>query len=267
MNTDSSEPEVEPVHTCRYGGHPIVGGSYWTFYREVDGVEVKEYACNPHHTEKRVADYLVTRVLTTGLMTEASLESYRRKELYGVRYDEPYPTFVEDGVTETVPPMWFDEFMDACNRVQAAAKVWEREVWFGGDDPTADPSRVEPYSPRMLDCLAYKRDADGRLDRSVLPKGSLQAFVIPAEYKGYKAEVDGRTYLSHTMCGRSIFQIDEGDDSVGIILDEDSPSARGGIRNIHATAERAIQLIEQATADWKAGRINLVHGDGVGFGF
>ena len=101
----------------------------------------------------------------------------------------------------------------------------------------------------------------------MLPPGSLQAFVIAAPLKGYSAKVDDRTYLSYSMAGRSIFQVDADDGQfVSIILDETSPTARGGVRTLRARSETAAGLLTLAAEDWKAGRIEFKPSDGVGFG-
>lgn len=259
METTTESPKV-----CRHGGHVIDEQRGWVTHVQTDDkgerTRPDEYSCTFHDDLKRVEEYERTRVLRTGLITLAVLEQDRRRRALGLRYDDVYAPTIK---------LWFDHFMADLERVNVAAKVWEREVWFGGETPDSDPKRVEPYSENMPDTLAYKRDAKGKIKLKHVPKRSLQAFVLPAQYKGYRCDVDGLTYLSYTMCGRSIFQIDDDANgtSVGIILDEDSPTARGGIKSIDATADQAVDLIERAVANWKAGRIVLVHQNGVGFGF
>lgn len=256
--TDTSTHTRAPK-LCRHGGHNIdEAAGYVAFYPadSTDTVEPDEYACREHDEERRVAEYTKTQVLRTSLISRAVLDQDDRRRALGLPRMEYNPAI----------KLWFDDFCDDLECVNDAAKVWEREVWFGGEHPERDPRRVEPYSENQPETLAYRRNKHGSPRAELLPVGSLQAFVVPAEYKGYKAEVEDRTYLSYTMCGRSIFQIDRADGTfVSIILDEDSPEARGGVRSIDATAEQAIVLIKQAIADWKGGRIHLVHSDGVGF--
>ena len=246
-----------PDKICRYGDHPIAEDDrYYTFFTVVgakvgEKAEPESYACEKHETEHRVDEFMKTRVLTTGLIMSAALSHDRRRRDLGIKLDEPFnPT----------KKLWFDEFMADHDRVGVALKLWEREVWFGGKEPHLDNTMTRPYK-NMPEFREY-------IDKTKLPEGSLQAFVGPAKYKGYRADVDGKTYLSYTMCGRSIFQIETANGTmVGIILDENSPTPRGGIKGIHATADQAIALIAQAIVDWKEGKINLVHSDGVGLGF
>lgn len=252
------QTEAEGPKTCRHGGHPIdeTRGYVEFVSTDAEGNETgpREYACDRHDKERRVDEFKKTRVLTTRLITEAVFAQSDRRRAMGVSEDEYRPTV----------KLWFDEFLDDLARVTAAAKVWEREVWFGGEEPHKDDKLTGPYGglPSWYEERQY-------LPGVKPPAGSLQAFVDAAKWKGYRADVDGLTYLSYTMCARSIFQVDDdaNETSVGIILDEDSPCPRGGIKSITATADQAVALIERAVADWKAGRVNLTHKDGVGFGF
>lgn len=261
--TPTVAPSTEKI--CRYGNHVINEsdrGGFTTFYHtDADGNPDKpdEYACAKHDKEQRVKEFKATKVLTTRLMTEAYLDQNDRMRALGLTDGNYHPT----------TKLWFDDFVAECDAVGVAAKRWEREVWFGGQFPDLDDEVTKSDDGLLPRYRTYRNKKTG------LPKGSLQAFVIPAQYKGYRADVGAgdsggpRTYLSYTMCGRSIFQIDDdvNDVSVGIILDEDSPSARGGIKSIHATGKQAIALIQRAVSDWQAGLIKWEHKDGVGFGF
>lgn len=234
---------------CQHGNHPIRNGR-WVKHFRVDAASVDTevtYSCEEHDDERRIKEYRETGILTTRLSMVAALEAYR----WGKR----------SAVGDT---SWFEYFQAEMGRVTEAFKVWEREVWFGGETPELDPDRVRPYSERLTDILAYKCDATGR---KLATKGSLQAFVLDAKWKGYRANVANTVYLSYTMCGRSIFQIDDSNGAmVTLILDEDSPTARGGIQGIQCTADKGVTLINKAVEDWKAGRITLVQNEGVGFG-
>lgn len=248
MDTETEAPKL-----CKTGGHLIPERDMWhgSFRVDDDGNQVGEttYQCHKHWLRERSAEFVKSRVLHTRLINDATLEQYDRKRLYGLRHDQPY--------SPGTPLAWFDTFCDDLAAVHAEAKLWERAVWFGGTEPDRDDTLTED------DQYGFRNYKEG-----VKPKAGLQAFVDAAEYKGYKAKVGDVEYLSYTMCGRSIFQIDAPDDvSVGIILDEDSPSARGGIKSISATRDQAIALIRQAISDWQAGKIKLEHGEGVGFGF
>lgn len=249
---------------CRYGNHPIDEQKRFTTFFSVgeDGKETEPqmYACEVHHLMHRIQEFKDTRVLTTGLMTEAFLAMADRKHALGLHSGDPY--------REDPPKMWFDEFVDATDTVDAAVKRWEREVWFGSQHPDKD-NKITQDDGDLPRYRTYKNKKTGP------PKGSLQAFVIPAQYKGYRADVPAGdsggplTYLSYSMCGRSIFQIDDdvNNVSVGIILDEDSPSPRGGIKMVAGRMGQIIDLIERSILDWKAGRIKWEHKDSVGFGF
>lgn len=251
--------------TCRYGNHVIDEsdrGGFTTFYstdKEGNPTKPEEYACRKHDKEQRVKEFKDTGVLTTGLMTEAYLDQDDRRRALG----QP----IGDYCVNT--KLWFDDFVAKCDAVNAVAKRWEREVWFGGQFPDLDDKVTKSDDGLLPRYREYRNKKTG------MPEGSLQAFVQAAEWKGYRADVGAGdsggpvTYLSYTMCGRSIFQVDDdvNNVSVGIILDEDSPSPRGGIKSIHATAEQAVALLQRAVLDWKAGRINFEHKDGVGFGF
>jgi hypothetical protein len=193
--------------------------------------------------------YLKDRVLTTRLMMTASLERDRRRRALGLQWDEPYTPSTK---------LWFDHFMADYDRVDEAFKLWEREVWFGGKEPHKDDTVSRPY-PDMPEFRQYIDKRKGA------PAGSLQAFVILAQYHGYRADVDGVAYLSYSIAGRSVFQIDAGDVSVGYCLDEDSPTPRGGIQSLSCTADRAVTLITRAITDWKDGKVTFAHSKNVGF--
>lgn len=249
MDTEPATPE--PVKVCRYKGHAIdENDRCYTFYTVKDDESVLDsYACEKHEMEQRVEDFMKDRVLRTGLIVTASLERDRRRRALGLRWDEPYTPSTK---------LWFDYFMDDYDRVDEAFKQWEREVWFGGKEPHKDDAVTRPY----LDMPEFRQYINKRTGP---PAGSLQAFVIPAQYHGYRADVDGVTYLSYSIAGRSIFQIDAGGDSVGYCLDEDSPTPRGGIQSLSCTADRAVTLITKAIADWKEGKVTLKHSKSVGF--
>lgn len=244
------EPEVK---TCCNGGHPIADDARYTaYYNIVDGEVAQEptsYECGKHASERRIADFLQTRTLTTGLIVEASLDRDRRRRALGIPWDGVYNPSIK---------MWYDHFMADCDRVDETFKLWEREVWFGGQAPHLDDTVTEPY-PDMPEFRQYIDKKKGA------PAGSLQAFVIPAKRQGYKAEVDGTTYLSYTIAGRSIFQIDRGDVSIGYCLDETSPTPRGGVQSLSCTADQAVALITRAISDWKEGKIVFQPSDKVGF--
>lgn len=255
-------PPTEKV--CRYGNHVIDETDrrgFTTFYsvdEEGNPTKPDEYACHDHDKDHRVKQYLDTGVLTTALMTEAYMDQHDRMRALGVT-EENYKPRVR---------FWFDRFVEECDRVHAAAKLWEREVWFGGKSPDKDDTLTEPYPGLGPPDRAYRKGAKP-------PEGSLQAFVHAAKFKGYRADVPTGdsggplTYLSYTMCGRSIFQVDDdvNGTSVGVILDEDSPQPRGGIKSVTGTADQAVALLLRAILDWKAGRVKFEHKDGVGFGF
>lgn len=196
--------------------------------------------------------FLKDRILTTRLMLTASLDRDRRRRALGLRLDDNYAPSTK---------MWFDHFMADYDRVDEAFKLWEREVWFGGQTPHLDDAVTKPY-PDMPEFRQYIDKRTGA------PKGSLQAFVIPAEWHGYEAVMedwDGVTYLSYTIAGRSIFQINAADARVGYCLDESSPTPRGGIQSLYCTADRAVALITRAITDWKYGKVTFVHSKDVGF--
>ena len=254
MNTEQAT--TEPVKVCRYGGHDIdENDRFYTFYTVVDGRAEEDstpntYACEKHETEHKVEEFLKDRVLRTSLMVTASLARDRRRRDLGLRWDEPYTPSIK---------LWFDHFMDDYDRVDEAFKLWEREVWFGGQTPHLDDAVTKPYAdmPEFRQYIDKKKGA---------PAGSLQAFVIPAKWHGYRADMwDGVTYLSYTIAGRSIFQIDAPDVSLGYCLDETSPTPRGGIQSLSCTADRAVTLITRAIADWKDGKVTFAHSDAVGF--
>lgn len=246
---------------CRTTGHLIhPDDRYVTFSRtDAEGniVGAEEYACEPCYYHQKKEEFLSTGVLTTRLLCKATLDAMDRKRSLGLLSRDNYPP--------GTPLQWFDEFCADLARVEGEVAIWQRQVWFGGKHPELDSTVTEPYSKNMPDEVAYKRKR-GEIIKGCIPEGSLQAFVCGAKWQGYSAKVDGVTYLSYTICGRSLFQVDAEDGaSVGIILDETSPKARGGIQSIDATADRAIALLQQAVADWQAGRIQLTHDDNVGF--
>lgn len=151
---------------------------------------------------------------------------------------------------------WFDVLCESMEPVEALVKTWEREVWFGGHDYSMDSAHTEPYAENMPEFRSYIRDEKGiRLEH--VPPGSLQAFVLAATMKGYSAKVGDVTYSSYTVCKRSLFQIESGPDRLTLILDEDSPMARGGIQGISATAKDAHAMLTRAIEDWKSGKIQL----------
>ena len=145
--------------------------------------------------------------------------------------------------------------MDSMKPVEAALKAWERAVWFGDAEPNKDNKVTRPakYIPESRE---YKSDS-----YTLCPEGSLQRFVRRANYKGYRCDVEGISYLSYTMCGRSLFQIERGEDRVTVISDETSPDPRSGLQGIHAKASVAKELLERAVADWREGKIKLVRND------
>lgn len=126
-------PTVAPPteKTCRYGNHVIDesdrGGFTTFFHTDEEGNPDKpdEYACAKHDKEQRVKEFKATKVLTTHLMTEAYLDQNDRMRALGLSDGNYHPT----------TKLWFDDFVAECDAVSAAAKRWEREVWFGGQFP------------------------------------------------------------------------------------------------------------------------------------
>lgn len=261
------EIATETPKICRYGNHPIDEQERFTTFFSVgekgEPTKPEEYACEGHYLQHRIQEFKDTRVLTTSLMTEAYLAMADRKHALGLHSNDPYRV--------DTPKLWFDEFTDAADTVDVAVKRWERQVWFGGQHPDKD-NKVTKGTKGSEGLSGYR---EYRNKKTGAPKGSLQAFVIPAQYKGYRADVPAGdnggplTYLSYTMCGRSIFQIDDdvNNVSVGIIVSEDEPSPRGGIKMVSGRMGQIIDLIERSILDWKAGRIVWEHKEGVGFGF
>lgn len=250
------------MKVCKYGGEALAGDNHITYYVVGQDGETKSetYACRDHDQEHRVAKYLESGILTSALMTEAVLSEDRQDRVW-------------EGKCPT-KEMWFNRYMRELRAVEAVGKEWEQLVWFGGAEPHLDDERTHPYPGLGEPYRQYRQKPPGHnshfcTDIAAVPEGSLQAFVIAARYKGYVANVGDIEYLSYSMCGRSIFQI--GDTKTGhfvsFILDETSPSPRGGIRSIHALPDEAVAMFKQAITDWQQGKINLVQGDGVGFGF
>jgi hypothetical protein len=241
-------PQTETAQkTCKFGGEPLPDDNHVTYYvvdKKTGETTSETYGCREHDLEQRVKEYLDTGNIVTSLWTEAAILVERAK------YDK------------AEAPLWAQTLVLAMEPVTVMGKEWERVVWFGGGKPHEDDSMSMPYPGLGLPDKAYREGIQGI-------EGSLQAFVRPAEWKGYSAEVDGLEYLSYTMCGRSVFQINDKETGsyVSMIMDEDSPSPRGGIRSINATPAEAIALFTKAIQHWQAGMINLVHGEGVGFGF
>jgi hypothetical protein len=240
---------------CRTCGKPISENDPHLTYHQ-DG-RPDEYGCTTCDTLRRVGEYQRTGVVTTQLWTDATL----------INYD------VEHG--KGPGPSWAAQIVAAMSPVEGLGREWERQVWFGGEDRSQDDRYTEPYKGlEDMGHRQYKKKPEGHgtnssIREDALPPNSLQAFVIPAEWKGYEAVVDGLKYMSYTLCGRSIFQIEDAKTGhfVSMITDEDSPTPRGGIRSIQATPAEATTFLIQAVADWKAGKIKLVHNENVGFGF
>lgn len=164
---------------------------------------------------------------------------------------------------------WFNRLTTQMDSVTAAGKVWEREVWFGGEDRSQDPRYTEPFEGLGGGWRAYLSKPVGHgshfsTREDVLPPGSLQALVVPAPYKGYECVVGDVKYMSYSIVGRSMFQIENKDARVTYIVDETSPKARGSVQGIEARREDAVMLFLQAVIDWKAGRIQLTQAADVG---
>lgn len=163
---------------------------------------------------------------------------------------------------------WFDRLTAEMDPAEKIAKVWEREVWFGGEDRSQDDRFTEPYSANMPEHRAYLRKTDGYGARAdVLAPGSLQALVVPAKSRGFAAEVGGVKYMSYSLAGRHLFQIEDATSLVGFISDETSPEASGGIQGVVGRGEALVALFQRAIDDWKAGKVDLKPSDGVGLGF
>lgn len=231
---------------CKHGGEPLSDDNHITYYAvDKEGSTSETYACREHDLEKRVQEYAETGNTITSLWTEAALLSARAEYKYGA-----------------VVPAWATTMVGDMEHVSALGKERERAVWFGGGEPHEDDTMSEPYPGLGLPHKRYQKGIQGI-------QGSLQAFIRPAKWKGYQAEVDGVDYLSYSMCGRSVFQINDKETGsyVSMIMDENSPRPLGGVRSINATPTEAIALFKRAIADWQAGKINLVHSEDVGFGF
>lgn len=232
------------MKVCRFGGEELVGEGHITYYRRLDDTTEEEFACRQHDLEHRARNYEESGVITTSLLMQAMLIHSDK-----VRGKEP---------SDWAP--WVDRMMREIEPVWRVGKEWERAVWFGGHEPDKDDAVTEPapYDGRQY------REVRGRLK---LPKGSLQAFVIPAEFKGYSAMVDGLKYISYTIAGRSVFQVEDGAGAVvSMIMDETSCHPRGGLQAIGARSEQAVEMFQRAIADWQSGRITLSANDGVGIG-
>jgi len=239
---------------CKYGNHPIqeADRGFITFYARKGGELVEDsYACRKCDQNYRLGLYVTNGNIKTNTWMDCSLLHLRWE--HG---DEAKP---DPAVLRLVGEM---------EPVMALAREWEKKVWFGGKEPHLDDTTTEPYDGlEDMGFRQYKEDDKGRRLPGMLPEGSLQAFVLPAEWKGYDAAVEGLNYTSYTMCGRSIFQIEDAKthDMVSIILDDASPKPRGGIRSIDSTSAKALEMIQRATEDWEAGKISLVHNEDVGF--
>lgn len=151
---------------------------------------------------------------------------------------------------------WFNQFYQDFTRVSEVAKIWERRVWLGGHEPHKDDTLTQ-IIPDM-ECRKYRPTASP-------PPRSLQAFVWSSKGRPHRADVSGLRYLLYTLCGRTVFQIDDPGNSisVGIILAETSPRPQGGIQSISATADQAIGLIHCSIAEWEAGLIQFVQDEKV----
>lgn len=218
-----------PIHVSKgYNEHP-------------DGA----LTCDVCRDADDVALFVNTGTLTTPLMIRAMLDHHDKKRTYGCGYDEPYPLHVK--------LEWFDHFCAATQRVHGAMKLWEREVWFGGHHPERDEGYTRATNFDFREYINKKR-----------PPGSLQGVVEATNSQGLRADVGAVTYLSCTLAGRSMFQIEQGEVRVTLILDESSPNARGGVQGLDATADQAVALIAQGIADWKAGKIKLQPSRSVG---
>lgn len=279
--------------TCKLGHHPI--GEEQGYVTYLSGF-LEEYACFDCYRCECIRKFASDNVLTMNLGIDAVIRGHERKYIYdNFHNDSPgvlaqVAAYVEilartlaqeeaafSASPEAVPfpeapfseaffcsnrQFWFDHFLDKMTPVEAIGKEWERAVWFGGEDRSEDDRYTEPY-PGMPGFRQYRENPDGNeayssIRDAVLVPGSLQAFVIPAKYKYYVAQVGELRYNSSTLCGRSIFRIESPDAYVSCILDETSPKARGGLSSIYATSEQAVALFQQAIEDWRAGRIQLV---------
>ena len=216
---------------CSRTNHPISDNAYVTLYEEG---KPDRYECLAHAHERYLREYAQSKLLTTQLLQLASLEKYR-----------PMPILNQRALLE---------ISQASVLIQAAIKTWEATVWFGGDQPWLDSKRVENNGH----FISYKK-VNGKIPTDALPPNSLQAFVIPAPWKGYQAQVGTLLYRSYTICGRSLFQIEEGDYFLSICCDETSPQPRSGLQGIQATLPDALRFLERAVADWKGGVIRLEH--------
>lgn len=198
---------------------------------------------------KVVTEYLETGVIVTHLWTAAILSWYDKSQ--GIEKPDWAP--------------WMGRLMTEMETVEAAGKAFQAAVWFGGQEPWNDPSLTEPF-PGFQELQQYKKDAYGKRIKHGIP-GSLQAFVLAAEYHGYSSTVGNHEYISYSMAGRSIFQVSKPSTGhyVSFIFDETSPNPRGGVRSIHAHPKEAVRMFTHAILNWQEGKIQLVQGESIGF--
>jgi len=247
----------EESKVCRHCGCEIQDNDgYIEYFRQKEGQEEPEvtHGCRDCDKAIRIKDYEETGIIRDRIWMDATL----------IHHD------MENGRKPADAAPWVTKLVGEMEPIKAVGKEWERRVWFGGHEPWKDDTVTQPYDglSGFMDLRQYKEDDKGRRLPGVLPEGSLQALVVPARNSGFGAEVDGVKYLSYTMCGRSIFQCEDTESGqfVSVILDEDSPSPRGGIRSICATPKMAFLLLGRAITDWEAGLIDLQPNQ-AGFGF
>jgi hypothetical protein len=249
-----SDTDESLVKRCTEGGHLILPdeGYAFSFTTDAEGNQVGEtrYTCLSHKRAQTWDEYEKTGSLTMRTILDAQQAQFGRKRALGLDIEAPY--------REGTVLFLFDRVMLEKERVDEALKRWERAVWFDGTEPHKNPDVTDP-DPDFPDHPAffrYKRDAKGRLRRDLMT--GLQKIVATGPGGRRSVMVGDMTYITFSSAGRSAFQAEADDGTyVQVILDEDSPSPRGGLNGIGCTADRAIELFDRAIADWKAGKIVL----------
>lgn len=173
--------------------------------------------------KERIERYAKDKVLSTRLMTESIL--HRNDDRWGrarqLKHDE-----------WTIHQL--QEISKSIDKIEFEVELFDREVWFGG----------------------------------------LSKFVHEAKHSGYSAKFgklfNKNKFLSFTSAGRVIIQLEKPDGTfISLIqLDEDLNDSnirtdyglsvpKMGIQGILATANEAIELLQEGREAWKIGKIKL----------
>lgn len=232
--TTTSEPQPQ---TCHYCGTSSTEGDGGGTLRTRDGSapEVVRRLCSTCFNAVRAWDYATERKITTGLYHDACFE-------------ESCQPFARRPVRP-----WLVAIAKEMKPTEAAAREWEREVWFGGHHPEQDDERtVEDKRGKRV----YRTNERDKILTTTFPPGSLQRL-----YDGFGSAVkcvhDGVTYsLMSTMC-RVVVQIETEKTRVVIRLTEDYARPTACFYGGEGKVEDFEPLIRQAIEAWKAGALKF----------